>query len=187
MGREIIALDYCYCQHPHLNIISHCYVVAKCNICHNVLPAMILLWPQSCIAPANCWNPSVAHMVGRVAAEALSSLKWTFPGRGQFCNHIIARLRFKCIVSCWFYNRRMHLKTHVYSEIVISHILRMRGIYCSSSLMRFMPLGFCAINAIHPSCLWYNYYLSLVHNNNYYNKNPWHVFDSTLKCKDRQQ
>ena len=37
-----------------------------------------------------------------------------YVGCGQFCTGIIAHLRFKCIVSCWFCNRRMHLKTCVY-------------------------------------------------------------------------
>ena len=43
----------------------------------------------------------------------------------------------------------------------------MHVIYCSTSLMRFVPLGFGAIKALHPTHHWYNYYvinLRMYHN-----------------------
>ena len=43
-------------------------------------------------------------------------------------------------------------------KIVISCALGMYGIYCTQPSGRFAPLCFGAINAIHPSCPWYNYY-----------------------------
>ena len=38
-------------------------------------------------------------------------------GFGQFCANILAHLIFKYIVSCWFCNRRRHLKIPVYGSL----------------------------------------------------------------------
>ena len=42
-------------------------------------------------------------------------------GCGQFRTGILVHLRFKHIVSCWFSNRRMRLKIHVYGIINVEH------------------------------------------------------------------
>ena len=46
--------------------------------------------------------------------------RWPLPicvrGCGQFRTAILAHLRFKRIVCCWFCNRRMRLKTRVYGR-----------------------------------------------------------------------
>ena len=39
----------------------------------------------------------------------------------------------------------------------------MHGIYCTQPSGRFMPSGFGAINPIHPSRPWYNYYILYYH------------------------
>ena len=44
-------------------------------------------------------------------------------GCGQFCTNILAYLRFKHIISCWFCNRHMHLKTCIYGILLLLFFL----------------------------------------------------------------
>ena len=49
------------------------------------------------------------------SAHRWQSLPIHIRGCGQFHTDILAYLKFKLILSCWFCNKRMHLKTRVYS------------------------------------------------------------------------
>ena len=68
-------------------------------------------------------------------------------------------------------------------KTVISPALGMHGIYCTQPLDCFVPSCFGAINAIHPSCPWCNYYLELIDYTYIFKKFNLAVIDSRLSPK----
>ena len=66
------------------------------------------------------------------------------------------RVRCACLWVFYVYLYRVAMPMGY--KLVISHALRMHGIYCPQPSGRFAPSGFGAINAIvYPSHPWYNY------------------------------
>ena len=87
-------------------------VLATCNATHNLSVSS----RSSCLLP---WSQFVVSLLDCDTMCTLSVVYWrSLPihirGCGQFCSDILVHLRFKCIVSSWFCNRHMCLKTRVY-------------------------------------------------------------------------
>ena len=52
---------------------------------------------------------------------------------------------------------------HTYTHIICNSYITGAGIYCTEAREREAARGLSAINAMHPKCAWYNYFISCGH------------------------
>ena len=118
----------------HLHSLYRHKMQRTAYLCQAEAPAFFLV--TVCWEPSRCWL-------------RVHSLPIRIRGCDQFRTAILAHLRFKRIVSCWFCNRRMRLKTRVYGTHSMESIDYLDTQHLDTNLGEYLHFESCHENSVH--------------------------------------